>query len=167
MHTEQNKNQSASAWESNLAVALFMALAFFLASGVDAFAGLLSAVTTVQTEANSVVVGLANLAVFALGVGAVFGRISVTQALVVATGITIAAHAGDISALIKGDMSDSVDDVDDVAHLIRAGLGIISIIVLGIGFMFGKISATQALAVAVGVALLGGYRGIAGDIIQR
>ncbi|NBX03932.1 MAG: hypothetical protein EBR02_07755 [Alphaproteobacteria bacterium] len=165
--TPEHNVTAESARMARFLLLTFLVFAVYITSGYEAFAGLKSAVNTVYDAAKDIVKGLAHLAVFALGVAAVFGRISVTQALVVATGITIAANASDLADVVTGSMKTTIDNVDGIAGQMTSGLGVIAIIGLGIGAMFGRISITQALVLAIGVVLLGGYADIADEIIAR
>ena len=52
-----------------------------------------------------------------------------------------------------GGMEEAVGEIYDQATAVTESLGLIALIVVGIGAMFGRISVTQALVVAVGIAI--------------
>ncbi len=153
-------------WATYVMVVLLAAFSIFLASGGDAFAGLKEAVDKIYGPAYDVRTVLSALAVFALGVGAVFGRISVTQALVVATGIIIVTKHVDIADGIRtsAGITATFDKAKDEADAIKTPLAVIAVIGAGIGAMFGRMTWTQALTLAVGVVILTDYSGIASTL---
>lgn len=140
----------------------FVAIAF---TGFDAFAnGMSSAVSDIKAEADGVVAPLGKLAILLLGVGAVFGRISIMQALVVGTGIAIATDPDGILALVKTSVGATAGEAYSVAGDIVQPVGVLGIIVVGIAAMFGRISVTQALVVAIGIAVATGSSPIFGTL---
>jgi uncharacterized membrane protein len=140
----------------------FVAIAF---TGFDAFANAMSdAVNDIKTEADDVVAPLGKLAILLLGIGAVFGRISIMQALVVGTGIAIATDPGGILNLVEGSVGGTAGKAYVVANRIVEPVGVLGIIVVGIAAIFGRISMTQALVVAIGIAVATGSSEIYGDL---
>lgn len=134
----------------------FVAIAF---TGFDAFAnGMEAAVKIIKDEAASVVDPLSKLAILLLGIGAIYGRISVTQALVVAVGIVIATDPDGALNLVDGTggIKKTATNVYDVAGKLVPSLGVLGIIVVGIAAMFGRLSATQAIVVCIGIAIAAG-----------
>jgi|GEM_PF-1385317 len=78
-----------------LLFALIGVLLFTLVDGA-AFADIKAAVTNVQVQAQGLIQPLGTIAIITLGIAAMFGRITWTQALVVAIGIVLAATAAEV-----------------------------------------------------------------------
>jgi len=66
-----------------------------------AASGLQSAINEVYSQGYSIVQPLSIIAIIALGIGAMNGKITWTQALVVAIGISIASDPGGIANMIR------------------------------------------------------------------
>lgn len=72
------------------------------AAHAGAASGVVTAFTGLKDDALLVAAPLATIAIIALGIGAMFGRITWNQALIVAMGIIIAVKAGDVYNAIVG-----------------------------------------------------------------
>ena len=69
--------------------------------GTDAIASVSTAVGNVKDQAVSIVPLLGTLAIIVIGISAMFGRVTWTQALVVAVGIAVASDAYNIYTTIS------------------------------------------------------------------
>ena len=69
--------------------------------GTEAVASVYTAVNNVKTQAVDIVPLLGTLAIIVIGISAMFGRITWTQALVVAVGIAVASDAYNIYTTIS------------------------------------------------------------------
>lgn len=81
---------------TDLLMLTLVTAALFMLLGANASADVAGAITSVKNQATLIVPPLGTVAIIALGIAAMFGRITWTQALVVAIGIVIAANAGSI-----------------------------------------------------------------------
>lgn len=80
----------------------------------------------------------------------------------------ISLFGSDAFAAVSGQkVVDMISGVCYSATLIVSSLGTIAIIVIGITAMFGRITWTQALVVAIGIALASGAAGIYTDLTSK
>ena len=77
-------------------IAALMAAALYTIIGIDAYASVGTAVDNVLIQATAIVPSLGTLAIIVIGISAMFGRITWTQALVVAIGIAVASGASGV-----------------------------------------------------------------------
>ena len=97
-----NMNQADRSLGRMLCALSAAAVLYLILSTVNAYAGgMEQAVSDIYDEASAVTQGLGTLALVVVGIGAMFGRISVTQALVVAVGISIASDPDTVYGWIK------------------------------------------------------------------
>lgn len=138
-------------WAFSLALAALMVLT----TGDMAYAGGLdSAINTVKDYALGFREPLGIAAVIGLGIGVASGRASWTQALIVGIGVIITVQYSTIAGSL-GNPDTVMSDIRSGAIAIGPPIAMISIIALGVGAMFGRISWNQALIVAMGVIILG------------
>ena len=95
------QEEKAGAKQRMFALALATAGALLSSAAFAQANGMETAVTMIYDEAYSTVPALGTLALIVVGISAMFGRISVTQALVVAVGIAIAADPDYVLNLVK------------------------------------------------------------------
>jgi len=89
-----DKERLAELGKAFMAAALVCVLCMIISH--DAFADIKQAVTNVQLQAQGLIQPLGTIAIITLGIAAMFGRITWTQALVVAIGIVLAATAAEV-----------------------------------------------------------------------
>ncbi len=141
--------------------------------------GLYSLVNFVTGSAG---ISLATLAVIALGIGAMFGKITYPQALLVVVGIVLVFGASNIvkslalvsqstsgyasdSSLPNGVFNNSIlyaftNILYYITSPVGTALATVAVIILGIGAFFGKITYPQALIVATGIGIIFGSASI-------
>jgi type IV secretory pathway VirB2 component (pilin) len=136
-------------------VLFFLAFAAIAFTGFDAFAnGMEAAVDIVYGQAGGVVQPLGYLAIMMVGIAGIFGRISITQGLIVCAGIAIAAHPDQVLSIVSvKSVSGAAVNAQDVVKDMLPALGVLGIVVVGISAMFGRLSVTQALVVAIAIVV--------------
>ena len=78
--------------------------------------------------------------------------------------LVVAIYTMISSGMAHAAVSDAVTNVLNQACGIVPSLGTLAIIVIGISAMFGRITWTQALIVAIGIAVASGAAGVFQDI---
>ena len=135
-------------------VLFFLAFAAIAFTGFDAFAnGMEDAVDIVYGQAGGVVQPLGYLAIMMVGIAGIFGRISITQGLIVCAGIAIAAQPDQVLRIVSGSVSGAAVNAQGVVKDMLPALGVLGIVVVGISAMFGRLSVTQALVVAIAIVV--------------
>jgi type IV secretion system protein VirB2 len=150
--------------------------------GTNPFAatgGGINPVCDILSRLNDIIRGttgkaLGTIAIAALGIAALFGKVSWTTAMLVVVGVAMIFGAGSVMGYI-GLQPLSNPDVNPISAVLdtltfsmtrEAGraVAVICIVILGIGALFGKVSWIQALTLATGIGVAFGAATIVTDV---
>ena len=98
--TSQTINTTSQGSMGRAFLAALIAASLYSIIGIEAHATVATAVNNVYLQATAIVPDLGTLAIIVIGIAAMFGRVTWTQALVVAVGIAVASDPGGIYSSI-------------------------------------------------------------------
>jgi len=136
---------------------------------------------------NAIITGktgkaIATVALTALGIAALFGKITWTQATIVVVGVALLFGAASIMGSVgvgEGatlDFTDPFADADPISAVLNVlaitmsgeggrAVGVIAVVILGMGALFGKISWVQAMTLITGIAMVFGAFTIVNELV--